>query len=371
MSRTAGPGLTDPAYRDPVRGGPADADLRAGPSVGHTGPLLEVSDLSVVFHRRGQRDVVAVDGVSFTVDSGEVVGLVGESGCGKSVTALAVTGLLPPRGVRVGGSARFAGTELLTLDPRARRDLRGREIAMVFQDPISSLNPVVPIGVQVAEVLTRHRGMSRGAAQREATRLLDRVGIPDPDRRLREYPHQLSGGMRQRALIAMAVACRPRLLIADEPTTALDVTIQAQILELLKELVRESDTALIMITHDLGVVAGMCDTVNVLYAGRVVETAARRPLFTQPRHPYTVGLLGSIPRLDAVRGEPLTPIPGSVRDVLPWPQGCAYAPRCPRQVEQCLDGPPELTLVPDGRAYRCVNPDPAGAPTRTTLRGAA
>jgi peptide/nickel transport system ATP-binding protein len=328
-------------------------------------PLLDVSDLSVVFRRRGQRDVRAVDGVSFTVDSGEVVGLVGESGCGKSVTALAVTGLLPPRGVEVGGRALFSGDDLLQMDPHERRDLRGREIAMVFQDPISSLNPVVPIGVQVAEVLIRHRGMDKQAARRETAQLLDRVGIPDADRRLREYPHQLSGGMRQRSLIAMAVACQPRLLIADEPTTALDVTIQAQILELLKDLVRELDTALIMITHDLGVVAGMVDRINVLYAGKVVESAARRPLFASPRHPYTVGLLGSIPRLDARRGEPLHPIPGSVRDLLPWAEGCGYAPRCPRQVEACLEGTPQLSLAADGRSYRCVNPHPAGEPAPT------
>nr|WP_239677153.1 ABC transporter ATP-binding protein [Natronosporangium hydrolyticum] len=329
--------------------------------------MLEVADLSVVFRRRGQRDIRAVDGVSFTVEPGQIVGLVGESGCGKSVTSLAITGLLPTRGVELGGAARFDGADLLTMSPAERRDLRGRDIAMVFQDPISSLNPVVPIGVQVAEVLTRHRGMARGAAKRESADLLDRVGIPDPTRRLKEYPHQLSGGMRQRALIAMAVACQPRLLIADEPTTALDVTIQAQILELLKDLVRDLNTALIMITHDLGVVAGMCDTVNVLYAGRVVETAARRPLFAQPHHPYTVGLLGSIPRLDGARGEPLTPIPGSVRDLLPWHEGCAYAPRCPRREEQCLDGPPELTPEPDGRVYRCINPDLTGGPARTTV----
>lgn len=320
--------------------------------------LLEVSDLSVTFRRRGQRDVHAVDGVSFNVDSGEVVGLVGESGCGKSVSALAVTGLLPTRGTRVTGEAYFDGMDLLSMDPAQRRDLRGRDLAMVFQDPISSLNPVVPIGVQVTEVLARHRGMTRNEADKEAKDLLGRVGIPDPSRRLKEYPHQLSGGMRQRALIAMSIACRPRLLIADEPTTALDVTIQAQILELLKDLVRELDTALIMITHDLGVVAGMCDRINVLYAGRVVETAARRDLFAAPHHPYTVGLLGSIPRLDGARGERLNAIPGSVRDVLPWPDGCAYAPRCPRRLDQCLGGPPELTMAPDGRAYRCVNPVP-------------
>jgi peptide/nickel transport system ATP-binding protein len=334
--------------------------------------LLDVSDLSVAFSRRGQRTVQAVDGVSVTVDAGEVVGLVGESGCGKSVTALAVMGLLPRRrGVQISGSATFDGMNLLRADDRTMRDIRGREIAMIFQDPLSSLNPVVPIGVQVTEVLVRHRGLSRESARTEAANLLDRVGIPDPRRRLGEYPHQLSGGMRQRALIAMAVACRPRLLIADEPTTALDVTIQAQILELLKDLVRESGMALIMITHDLGVVAGMCDVINVLYAGRVVETAARRPLFAEPHHPYTVGLLGSIPRLDAARGDKLLPIPGSVRDVLPWPEGCAFAPRCPRRVDACVGAPPELTRAGSGRAYRCVNPvfDQATAGPGRTGRG--
>ncbi|MFC0002587.1 ABC transporter ATP-binding protein [Micromonospora siamensis] len=321
--------------------------------------LLEVDDLSVTFARRGQRTVNAVDGVSFSVDAGEVVGLVGESGCGKSVTSLAIMGLLPKQpGLKVGGKAVFDGTDLLQLDDRSRRDIRGRDVAMIFQDPLSSLNPVIPIGLQVTEVLTRHRGMKGAAAEKEAAALLDRVGIPDPRRRLKEYPHQLSGGMRQRALIAMAVACQPRLLIADEPTTALDVTIQAQILELLKELVRDSGTALVMITHDLGVVAGMCETINVLYAGKVVETARRRPLFREPRHPYTVGLLGSVPRLDAGRGERLNPIPGSVRDVLPWAEGCAFAPRCDRRVDECVDGPPELVLAHDGRSYRCVNPAP-------------
>ncbi|SDY13829.1 peptide/nickel transport system ATP-binding protein [Micromonospora pattaloongensis] len=319
--------------------------------------LLDVEDLSVTFARRGQRTVRAVDGVSFSVDAGEVVGLVGESGCGKSVTSLAIMGLLPrQKGVHIGGKASFDGTDLLQLDARSMRDVRGRDVAMIFQDPLSSLNPVVPLGIQVTEVLQRHRGMKGEAAAKEAAALLDRVGIPDPRRRLKEFPHQLSGGMRQRALIAMAVACRPRLLIADEPTTALDVTIQAQILELLKELVRESGTALVMITHDLGVVAGMCDTINVLYAGRVIETARRRPLFAEPHHPYTVGLLGSVPRLDAGRGERLTPIPGSVRDVLPWPDGCAFAPRCHRRVDACVGEPPELVLTHTGHSYRCVNP---------------
>jgi len=325
--------------------------------------LLDVKDLSVTFARRGQRTVHAVDGVSFSVDAGEVVGLVGESGCGKSVTSLALMGLLPrQRGVSVGGSAIFDGTDLLQLDQRSMRDVRGRDVAMIFQDPLSSLNPVIPIGLQVTEVLVRHRDMGREAARKEAVALLDRVGIPDPQRRLKEYPHQLSGGMRQRALIAMAVACQPRLLIADEPTTALDVTIQAQILELLKELVRDSDTALIMITHDLGVVAGMCDTINVLYAGRVVETARRKELFAGRRHPYTVGLLRSIPRLDAGRGEKLTPIRGSVRDVLPWTEGCAFAPRCDFRVDACLGEPPAMTPTHTGHEYRCVNPVPLSQP---------
>jgi peptide/nickel transport system ATP-binding protein len=318
--------------------------------------LLEVTDLSVVFARKGERVVRAVDGVSFTVDAGEVIGLVGESGCGKSVTSLAIMGLLPRRGVRIGGKAVLDGMNLLELDQRTMRDIRGRDAAMIFQDPLSSLNPVVPIGVQVTEVLQRHRGMRGEMAEKEAASLLDRVGIPDPRRRLKEYPHQLSGGMRQRALVAMAVACAPRLLLADEPTTALDVTIQAQILELLKDLVRDSGTALLMITHDLGVVAGMCERINVLYAGRVVETAPRRVLFRQRCHPYTVGLLGSIPRLDSPRGERLSPIKGSARDVLPWAEGCAFAPRCFNRVDACLDGPPELDWTAELHGYRCVNP---------------
>jgi peptide/nickel transport system ATP-binding protein len=319
--------------------------------------LLQVEDLSVTFTRRGRRDVHAVDGVSFTVAAGETLGLVGESGSGKSVTSLAVMGLLPARGVRVGGQVSFDGRSLLRLRKDELRDLRGRDMAMVFQDPLSSLNPVVPIGTQVTEVLTRHRGLSGADARREAARLLDLVGIPDPDRRLREYPHQLSGGMRQRALVAMAVACQPRLLIADEPTTALDVTIQAQILELLRELVRDQGTALVLITHDLGVVAGLCDRVNVMYSGRIVEQADRRTLFVEPRHPYTTGLLASIPRLDAVEGVPLQPIPGSPTDTLPWASACAFAPRCPRRLEVCTTVTPALD--PDGpRRLRCHNPVP-------------
>jgi peptide/nickel transport system ATP-binding protein len=318
-------------------------------------PLLSVRDLRVIFQRQGERPFTAVDGVSFDVRPGQTVGLVGESGCGKSVTSLAIMGLLPKRGNTVEGEASFEGTNLLTLDEGAMRERRGRDIAMIFQDPLSSLNPVVPVGLQVTEVLERHRGMSRKAAQPHARELLQRVGIPDPNRRLKDYPHQMSGGMRQRALIAMALACAPRLLIADEPTTALDVTIQAQILALLKELVVETGTALVMITHDLGVVAGLCDEVNVLYAGRIVERGERHELFADPRHPYTNGLLGSIPRLDAPRGERLTPIPGSVADNLPWDHACAFAPRCPNRIEVCTQVTPALEES-YRRALRCHNP---------------
>ncbi|WP_232832008.1 ABC transporter ATP-binding protein [Nocardiopsis sp. FIRDI 009] len=340
-------------------------------------PLLSVDELSVVFRRRGAEATRAVDGVSFTLEEGRVTGLVGESGCGKSVTSLALMGLLPERGVTVGGSAVLrlpdGDVDLLSLPRRRMRDLRGSQMAMIFQDPLSSLNPVVPIGRQVTEILRRHRGLGGERARREAADLLYRVGIPDPTRRLREYPHQLSGGMRQRALIAMAVACRPRLMIADEPTTALDVTIQAQILELLRDLVTEEGTALLMITHDLGVVAGLCDDINVLYAGRAVERAPRSELFSDPTHPYTIGLLGSIPRLDAPRGDPLTPVRGSVNDNIAWSDGCAFAPRCDHYAMDCLQGPPELVGAAGGGAHvhRCVNPGGAARAEPEEAAGAA
>ena len=321
----------------------------------HQEALLSVRNLTVTFQRSGEKPFVAVDGISFDVRPGQTVGLVGESGSGKSVTSLAIMGLLPQHGVKVEGEVLYGGTNLLSLSPDQMRDRRGRDLGMIFQDPLSSLNPVVPIGLQVTEVLERHRGLSRKAAVPIAREMLEKVGIPDPVRRLKDYPHQLSGGMRQRALIAMALAAQPRLLIADEPTTALDVTIQAQILALLKELVEETDTAMIMITHDLGVVAGLVDLVNVMYAGRVVERGDRHPLFAAPRHPYTHGLLNSIPRLDGARGERLTPIPGSVSDNLPWDSACAFAPRCSQPIEVCVQRTPEL--VEEGsRALRCHNP---------------
>ena len=322
-------------------------------------PLLDVQDLTVQFLRQGEQAFTAVDKVSFSVDPGQVVGLVGESGCGKSVTSLAIMGLLPTRGNKVTGKAVFGGEDLLSMPDRQLRDRRGSDVAMIFQDPLSSLNPVVPLGVQVAEVLQRHKGLKRAAAHRQAAIMLERVGIPDPTRRLKEYPHQLSGGMRQRALIAMAVACEPRLLIADEPTTALDVTIQAQILALLKELVETSGTALVMITHDLGVVAGLCDEVNVLYGGKIVERSDRHDLFARPRHPYTGGLLASIPRLNEERGRRLTPVPGSVADNIPWESACAFAPRCANEIGICREQTPHLVVdehLSEQRLLRCHNP---------------
>jgi peptide/nickel transport system ATP-binding protein len=318
-------------------------------------PLLSVRNLSVTFQLRGQRAHKAVDDVSFDIHAGQHVGLVGESGSGKSVTSLALMGLLPQRGVRVSGEVMYDGANLLKKSRKDMSELRGREISMVFQDPMTSLNPVVPIGTQIAEIIERHFNAKKRAALERAEELLVRVGLPDPHRRLGEYPHQLSGGMRQRVLIAMALACEPRLLIADEPTTALDVTIQAQVLEVLKKLVADTGAALLMITHDLGVVAGLCDNVNVMYSGRIVESTTRERLFAQPRHPYTGGLLDSIPKLDSPRGAQLTPIPGSPTQVFPWSQGCAFVPRCRNRTDECATSTPELEPS-DDRYLRCFNP---------------
>ena len=322
-------------------------------------PLLKVRDLTVTFSSRGRRDVRAVDGVDLDVAAGSTVGIVGESGSGKSVMSLAALGLLGKRGVTITGSVDFDGADLLNMPDAELRAVRGREIAMIFQDPMSSLNPVLTIGRQITEILVRHRGLNKQESRDEAAELLQSVGIGDSVRRLRSFPHQLSGGMRQRVMIAMALACAPRLLIADEPTTALDVTISAQILELLRTLVAETQTALVLITHDLGVVAGLCDSVHVMYSGRIVESAPRRPLFAAPEHPYTNGLLASVPRLDQPRGNPLLPIPGSPSDTLPWAEGCAFSPRCTRRTDECLGGPPPLAAGEDpAHLLRCVNPVP-------------
>jgi len=320
-------------------------------------PLLEVEDLRVEFWT-GRGTVHAVNGISFDIAPGETLGIVGESGCGKSVTSLALLGILPRAGRVPTGRALFAGRDLLGLSDAELRTIRGREVAMIFQDPMTSLNPVLTIGRQIREALETHFGMEKAAANVRAAELLDQVGIPSPDLRLKDYPHQFSGGMRQRAMIAIALACEPKLLIADEPTTALDVTIQAQILNLLKELVAERDTALIMITHDLGVVAGMCERVNVMYAGMFMETGTAEDLFAHPRHPYTLGLLESIPRLDAVRKSALKPISGAPRDMLQAPTACPFAPRCRFEVEESRRDVPPLVEIEPGHMVACFNPVP-------------
>ena len=320
-------------------------------------PLLSVEDLHVQFWtRRGT--IHAVNGISFDIAPGETLGIVGESGCGKSVTSLAILGILPRAGRATSGTAVFDGRDLLHLSDRELRAVRGKEIAMIFQDPMTSLNPVLTIGRQISEALETHFGMKGKAAEQRSAELLDRVGIPAANKRVRDYPHQFSGGMRQRAMIAMALACKPKLLIADEPTTALDVTIQAQILGLLRELVAEENAALILITHDLGVVAGMCERVNVMYAGLFMETGTADQLFGRPRHPYTVGLLQSIPRLDAARGERLHPIEGIPRDMLRPPSACPFQPRCRYEVEQSRQEVPPLEQIEPGHKVACFNPVP-------------
>jgi oligopeptide transport system ATP-binding protein len=320
--------------------------------------LLAVENLGVEFStRRGT--VYAVNGISFAIAPGETLGVVGESGCGKSVTSLAVLGLLARNGRVASGRALFGGQDLIQETDRALRRIRGREIAMIFQDPMTSLNPVLTIGRQIRETLETHFGMDRKAARRRAADLLDRVGIPSAEVRVQDYPHQFSGGMRQRAMIAMALACRPKLLIADEPTTALDVTIQAQILNLLRELVAEENAALILITHDLGVVAGMCERVNVMYAGMFVETGSADQLFGSPRHPYTLGLLQSVPRLDAGRRTRLQPIEGAPRNMLSPPAACPFQPRCRYEIDISRREVPPLVEIEPGHMVACFNPVPA------------
>jgi peptide/nickel transport system ATP-binding protein len=321
-------------------------------------PLLEVEALQT--HFTTEDGVVrAVEGVSFSIAAGETLGLVGESGCGKSVTALSVMRLLPKNAHVAGGRVRFDGTDLLALSEAEMRTIRGNRIAMIFQEPMSSLNPVHTIGEQISEAVRIHKGLRNRAALARAAEMLRLVRIPDAPRRLRDYPHQFSGGMRQRAMIAMALACSPRLLIADEPTTALDVTIQAQILRLMLELKQRIGAAILMITHDLGVVAETCQRVIVMYAGRVVEEAAVEALFDHPAHPYTRGLLGAIPRRADRSRRRLVEIPGVVPNLTQPLTGCAFAPRCPLVSDACRLAVPELRTIAPGHRAACIRAEAA------------
>ena len=314
--------------------------------------LLEVRGLRTTF-KSERGEVRAVDGVDFRLERGRTLGIVGESGCGKSVTALSIMGLVPqPPGRIAGGEVLFEGEDLLKCAPQRMRDLRGDKLAMIFQEPMTSLNPAFTVGDQVAETILRHRKASPAQARAQAIEMLRRVRIPSPERRALDYPHQLSGGMRQRVMIAMALACNPQLLIADEPTTALDVTIQAQILELMRTLRAELGTAIVLITHDLGVIAELADEVLVMYAGRVIERCAAGRLFAEPQHPYTVGLLGSIPRLH-LEQERLSAIEGFVPDAAALPAGCRFEPRCPFAIDRCKEEVPPLAEVSRGHHAAC------------------
>jgi oligopeptide transport system ATP-binding protein len=308
-------------------------------------PLLEVKNLKTQFASK-DGIVRAVDDVSFYLDRGETLGVVGESGSGKSVTAMSILRLVQHPGKIVAGQVLFEGRDLLKLDEKEMRKVRGKDIAMIFQDPMTSLNPVLTIGRQLSEPLVTHMGLNRDQALKESVDLLKMVGIPNAAERVKSYPHHFSGGMRQRVMIAMALACRPKLVIADEPTTALDVTIQAQILELLEKLQAETGTSVLIITHALGVVAGMADRINVMYAGHIVETASSEELFENPRHPYTMGLLKSIPRLDETRKGRLQPIQGSPPDLLDLPKGCPFFPRCNYSLPEAETINPQLRQVP-------------------------
>jgi oligopeptide transport system ATP-binding protein len=316
-------------------------------------PLLEVRNLKTWFYTP-DGIVKAVNGVSYTLNEGEALGLVGESGCGKSVSALSLMRLIPtPPGRIVEGEVIFDGKDLLKLNDEGIRRIRGNDIAMIFQDPMTSLNPVLTIGRQIGEALELHKGMSRSDARKRTIELLELVGIPSARSRHDDYPHQFSGGMRQRVMIAMALSCDPKLLIADEPTTALDVTIQAQILELIKRLRQELGMAVILITHDLGVVAGVADKINVMYAGYIVESAPADELFANPRMPYTLGLLRSIPRIDEPRKEKLIPIEGLPPDLIDAPQGCPFVPRCTYKIDRCVEENPSLEPVKQGHNIAC------------------
>ncbi|MCC7272617.1 MAG: ABC transporter ATP-binding protein [Alphaproteobacteria bacterium] len=315
-------------------------------------PLLEVRDLKTWFRTEGGL-FRAVDGISFTVERGRTLGIVGESGCGKSVTSLSIMGLVPqPPGVIAGGEILFQGEDLLKKRRAELRRIRGGEISMVFQEPMTSLNPVFTVGDQIIEAITAHLDLGAAAARERALAMLRKVRIPSPERRIAAYPHQLSGGMRQRVMIAMALACDPKLLIADEPTTALDVTIQAQILDLMRLLRDETGTAIILITHDLGVIAGIADDVVVMYAGKIVESAPVQALFADPQHPYTIGLMGSIPKLDEERTR-LASIEGTVPAPFALPAGCRFNPRCPFADDRCRTDEPPLRPLRDGHLVAC------------------
>jgi oligopeptide transport system ATP-binding protein len=316
-------------------------------------PLLEVKGLRTEFHTQ-DGVVKAVDGVSFHINEGETLGIVGESGCGKSVSLLSVMRLIPqPPGKIAAGEVLFEGIDLLKLSDDEMRKVRGNKIAMVFQDPMTFLNPVLTIGKQIMEALQLHMGMTKKQARERSAELLQMVGIPEAANRLDDYPHQFSGGMRQRVMIAMALACNPQILIADEPTTALDVTIQAQIVDLVKRLRDEIGLAIIWITHDLGVIAGLADRMMVMYAGHVVEEAPVKELYANPRHPYTLGLIGSLPRLDEIRQDRLTSIEGLPPDLIELPPGCPFQPRCVYAVEKCREERPELEPVGPKHTIAC------------------
>jgi len=315
--------------------------------------ILDVQDLRVSFNVYGG-EVQAVRGVSFQVKEGEAVAIVGESGSGKSVTAQAIMRLIPtPPGQFKSGSIFFDGQDLLTLSEKAMQKVRGNKIGMIFQDPMTSLNPTMTIGMQIMEGLMLHQRLSKSEAKERAIELLSMVGIPDPESRIKQYPHQMSGGMRQRVMIAIALACNPALLIADEPTTALDVTIQAQIMQLMKELQQKTKTSIILITHDLGVVVDLCDRVIVMYAGQIVETGTKWEIFQNPQHPYTKGLLKSLPRLDQAKDEPLVPIYGTPPDMVHPPIGCGFCSRCSEAMRICEMEEPEWTTISETQQVRC------------------
>ena len=330
--------------------------------------LLEIEGLKTQFYTSAGT-VKAVDGISYDVAAGETVAIVGESGCGKSVSAMSILRLIPdPPGKIVEGSIRFQGRDLLKITEEEMRGVRGKDIAMVFQEPMTSLNPVLTIGRQLTETLEEHLGVTREAADARAVELLGLVGIADPHRRLVQYPHHLSGGMRQRVMIAMALACEPKLIIADEPTTALDVTIQAQILELMKELTRKMGVALIVITHNLGVVARYADRVNVMYAGKIVESGTAHDVYLNPRHPYTIALLKSVPRMDLPRQAKLDPVEGQPPDLTRLDDGCSFRPRCSYAVAKCAREFPPLEKVKGVHVTACWERDKLGKTARKASR---